>query len=545
MLDPTTEGGLPHDGDLPHIDERIAQQPEDLRKDLAELGKSDLFFFAQGVLGYKDMTVGCHGPLCSFIQSNTAQFKMMLMPRDHFKTSVVTIAGNMQKAVRDSERRILIANESATNAERFLRAIRQHAENNKIFRALYGKSIPKDVRKARWNDQELDFAREGSYPEPTFDTIGMTGASTSRHFTDICIDDPISEEAVKSDKVMQDTINRLSSFTDLLVKPKDDQIWLVGTRWAYWDVYSWFLKTFGSQVGQFVRSVVEDGEIIFPELISPEILALKRQALGEYRFSCTQMNNPRNADAQDLNVADLRWWKWLGDDAVELVDEQGKQLRVVRLDQMDITVTFDPAPAETITSDRNAIVTCGITPWDEVVVLDVFAKRCTPLEAMEHLFWLRQRFAPRAFGIEGVAYQKAFKYFLKAECDRRGVWMRVEELKAQGKKEVRIRGLQPVMATHRLYILPTQHQLRNEMSEFPLGEHDDALDALSMQLQLWRKQMSPERWQKLEQEAGKLTQVSISGHLYEHELRKQLDLDSDEPFDGEFFRYTGPKRKVL
>lgn len=121
----------------------------------------------------------------------------------------------------------------------------------------------------------------------------------------------------------------------------------------------------------------------------------------------------------------------------------------------------------------------------------------------------------------------------------------MEELKAQGKKEVRIRGLQPVMATHRLYILPTQHQLRNEMSEFPLGEHDDALDALSMQLQLWRKQMSPERWQKLEQEAGKLTQVSISGHLYEHELRKQLDLDSDEPFDGEFFRYTGPKRKVL
>jgi hypothetical protein len=223
--------------DIPFLDESIVKLPSDIREDLAEQGRNSLFFFNRAVMGFHDLTESCHGPLCEFADQNEKQFKLMLMPRDHLKTSCISIGGTTQRVVKNSEARQLLANESATNAERFLRAIRQQAEGNRIFRALYSDVIPKDIRKVRWNDSELEFNREGHYPEPSIDSIGMTGAVTSRHYTHITYDDPISEEAVKSEKVMKDTINRMSSALSLLADPGKDTIWLVGTRWALWDVY--------------------------------------------------------------------------------------------------------------------------------------------------------------------------------------------------------------------------------------------------------------------------------------------------------------------
>ena len=483
------------DIDLPMLDDSITQLPTDIREDLAERGRNDLYFLAKAILGYRDMTLKCHGPLCVFAANNPAQFKEMLMPRDHYKTTVVTISGNVQKILRNPEERILILNESATNAQRWIGSIKSHAETNRVFRALYSSIIPKDTSKIKWNNNELVFNRSGHYPEPTIDHIGMTGAMTSRHYTHICIDDPISEEAVKSELVMQDAITRMKAVLALLVKPERDTIWIVGTRWALHDIYSWFEKTLGKKLARFARAVLEDGEPIFPELMGHEMIALKRQMNGEYRFSCLYMNNPRNEELQDLNVNDLRYWRWsMAETHVELFNTDGSVSRTWSLDDLDITTTVDLAPAEKISSDRNAVVTVGISPLGEAIVLEAWGARCTPIELMEKLFDVKARFQPRAFGIEGVAYQKAFKYFLKEEARRREVYFNIVELTSTGKKEIRVRGIQPVMATGHLYINPEQNLLRNEMADFPLGEHDDVIDALSMQLQLWRGRLSPEHW---------------------------------------------------
>ena len=58
------------DQDIPNLDESTSRLPEDIRSDLAERGKSDLFFFGKGVLGYKDMNESAHGALCVYINHN-------------------------------------------------------------------------------------------------------------------------------------------------------------------------------------------------------------------------------------------------------------------------------------------------------------------------------------------------------------------------------------------------------------------------------------------------------------------------------------------
>jgi hypothetical protein len=134
------------DQDLPGLDEEIVQLPADVRRDLAERGKNDLFFMAKAILGYQQMTQECHGPLCVFHDHNRSRYKLTLVPRGTFKTSVITIGKNIQGSVRDPNSRTCIINEVAENAQGFLSTIAEHFEGNKVLRALYSEVIPKNPK---------------------------------------------------------------------------------------------------------------------------------------------------------------------------------------------------------------------------------------------------------------------------------------------------------------------------------------------------------------------------------------------------------------
>lgn len=494
------------DVDIPYVDDDTVKLPLDMRQDIAERLRWNHFGFSQ-MVGMKDVTETCHGPVSVFIDHNPKQFKFMLMPRDHLKTSHITIAGNLQKVVQDSEHRIAIFNAVGRKATNMLLAIRNIVESNRVFRALYSDVIPPNTRDGRrWNQEGLDFVRQGSYQDPTISAYGMDSTATSSHFTHQCWDDPIEEEAYKSSNVMADAITRMSGIQALMDTPFKDTCWIVGTRWALNDVYGHFMKVWSARSAVLVRSIVEKGIIIFPEKMGTfEDIAFKQAGMTPYRWSCWFMNQPRDESLQTFNTQDVRFWSWTQEeDAVVMYDRAGNIHRVVPFDQLDVTVTVDLAGAEKATDDRNAVVTVGVTPWAEAIVLDAWAERCTPLVVMEKLFDLKQRFTPRAFGIEDVAYQKAFKWFLKAEAEKRGIHFNVIPIKARGKKEIRIEGLQPIAASGRLWAHRSHFLLLQEAQEFPLGAHDDLIDALSMQQQLWTGIMSPERWQRLQQEERRI-----------------------------------------
>ena len=507
--------------DIPRIDSNIEREPEDIRQDVAEAASRDLYMFNTGVLGYKDLTENCHKILCAWHDQNPSRYKETLMSRGHLKTSCLTIGKNTQKVVRNVEERILLANETATNAERFLGAIKAHAESNRIFRALYSHIIPADnSRKHSWSQTELTFKRQGIYTVPTIDTIGMTGAMTSRHYTHLCIDDPISAEAAESKIVMETTIGRIKNLISLMDDPGKDTVDLTGTRWAFYDVYSWFEETFSP--ARFIRGDTEDGKPVWPERFSLETLAQIRKSLGEYLYSCQYRNNPRNADVQDFNVQDLKFWRWSADEeSIVLYGRNGEIERVVEFDDLDITTTVDPAYDEGLVNltrlDRNAIVTCGVAPGvgnttSDAIVLDAWGKRCTPLELIQHLLWTLKRFHPRAIGIQKAGYEMVLKYFLGALGEQEGLYAHVVPVKPGGKGKRHIRSLQPVAATGHLYISPAHHLLRNELADYPLGQHDDVADALALQLQLWRGVMSQQRWEKYkESESRLLRQIGNQG----------------------------------
>src|SRR5258706_4537959 len=117
------------DQDIPNLDREIMLLPQDIRQDLAERGKNDLYFFGKGIMGYRDMTASYHGPMCVYYDKHDSQYKLISIPRGTYKTSLSTISRNTQKAVRNPNERICIINEVADNAEGFIGTIRQNFEN--------------------------------------------------------------------------------------------------------------------------------------------------------------------------------------------------------------------------------------------------------------------------------------------------------------------------------------------------------------------------------------------------------------------------------
>jgi len=471
-------------------------------------------------------------------------------PRATFKSSIGSVSRPVQQLCQNRNRTKAIFNEAATNAQGFLRSIRQTAEQNKIFRTFWSDLIPRDVKKVRWNDSQLDFNRDIIRPEPSISAHGITGTLTSQHWDDLIFDDIISEEASKSDKVMADATSRAQKYRSLMVDPERSTLTIMFTRWGFSDTYSVLFRDIGADMILLLRGAIENDAPIFPERLGWKTLAKVRREVGEYMFSCLYMNNPRNIEVQDFNVDDLRFFELCessdGVQYVVLLDADGKEFRRYYLSELDIYGTVDLAASETTTSDRNAIVVVGICPTGEAAVLEAWGKRCTPLELMERIFYLHRRFAPTKWGIEDTAYQKAFKYFVRDYADREDLYLNVVPVSVPrgggGRYKPHIRGLQPIAATHRLYLQTNQHILRNELADYPLGEHDDVADALALQLQLWTNQMSPRRWKRYrEVEAEVIAEITReSRQLYNPEYLRSGEDESDPGDDQDLVQTDGP-----
>lgn len=148
-------------------------------------------------------------------------------------------------------------------------------------------------------------------------------------------------------------------------------------------------------------------------------------------------------------------------------------------------VTVDLAISQKKTADDTVICVVGKELnkpyW---YVIEMIGGRLDPLQTIDALFMVQQKYRPVRIGIESVAYQKALFYFIEEEQRKRGVYFAISEIKSLNKKEERIKGLQPMFKTGIMFMRKNEMKLEEQLLSFPKGLHDDYPDALSMQIQL-------------------------------------------------------------
>ena len=161
--------------------------------------------------------------------------------------------------------------------------------------------------------------------------------------------------------------------------------------------------------------------------------------------------------------------------------------KIKDLSSLNIYTTVDLAISQKTNADYSAIITVGVNSEGHWFVLDLEYGRYDPSTTIDAIFSAVNTWHPLSVGIEAVAYQAALQHFLEKEMPRRGLFFRIQPLKAEKKKEIRIDNIQPRFSVGTVWFkrnAPWVDKLQGELLAYPHGAHDDCIDALAYMEQM-------------------------------------------------------------
>lgn len=452
------------------------------------------------IIGFEDFSLDLHLRMSRWIEArkNSPVRKLGLVPRDHLKTSEWTIADTMRRITADPMERVLLINEIIGNAEDWILKLKSIPERCDLWQWLFPERMP-DFN-FRWNQTELVFPRPIEFPEATVTPMGVGGASTGRHYSLIKEDDLIGKEAAESPSIMQKAIDQHKLAEHLLADPLKHEIHTFGTRWAPEDLYSWMLKNEGVYLDTFITGcygVGEDGfpltegTPIWPERHPAEELQRIRAKNGPYMFALQMLNRPIAAGATEFSHEWLCYYRLSSREGELYVTLERPYAgeRTWRLSQCTRFLVTDPGLSPESRDARTATVVAAIPPCvDEepfdIVFLSAMAKKVAPKQVLDQTWEEYRRWDVTIAGIESVAGQRAFYYWLIERFPN----MALKALKTDThlSKFSRIRAFwAPFAEQKRIYVHRQQTDLIEEFSSFPNGRTVDLLDAGAYLPQIW------------------------------------------------------------
>lgn len=449
----------------------------------------DLFNFNKDILlaeqGKNRVKLGeFHKEMCDFVDANPTKQKLLLVPRGHLKSTLVTIGKTIQWICEDPSVRILIANATYPMAIAFLNVIKRHLQTNPKLIELYG-NLAQNPEKWAENMITLQSAKVvGGEKEATVFCYGMGGNLVSQHYDKIILDDLVNEENVSTRDQIEKTIQFYRLCQPLL--EKNGELVVIGTRWRDDDLYGYimdkengFIQDFmvyekqaiwnelwSNQKMEFIK-----GDLLWPEKYTLSDLSLKRRTML-WDFSAQYLNNPVTPGNA---IFKKEWFKYY-----DPTDYRGVELNKYLL--------IDPAISLEKEADYTAMIMLGVDQYSNLLVLDIIREKMTPDDIINNIFYQHERWHPKAVGLEDVAFQRTLKYTLQKEMRERKRFLNIIELKPHTRsKDQRIKGLQPQYANGK--VLHNQDlvfniYLEDELLRFPKGKHDDLIDALSYGLDL-------------------------------------------------------------
>jgi predicted phage terminase large subunit-like protein len=459
----------------------------------------DFYIFAKYVTGYNLMEEQPHREVCEFLMAGledserlnlnikpvyTSEYvinkcnkilkKLVMLPRNSFKSTVVTQCLVIWLLWHNQDLRIMIDSETLGNGKLYLAGIKDQIENNERLKLICtnekGEYLLEPNKKIAGGFTEegiiLLHRKKLGMKEPTIFCSGVDNARTGMHPDVIIMDDLVSERNVGTETQLNKVKDHYR-FSLSLLEVGGLQI-VVGTRYHMADLYSELVES--ESFDKLIRPAIgEDGELFFPTRLSHEYLAEMRREQGVYIFNSQYMLNPIDDTSATFKKANIQYFI----DTPPLVAKY---------------ILIDLAISKKQTADYTVVMTIGITHDKKIYILEYDRGRYNPRETLDAIFSAYRKHSQlvKVVGIETVAYQKAMLYLIQDEMRRTGTYLPLKELKADMDKTRRITALQPLFEMGDVFIRPNMKELEQELLEFPYSRHDDTLDSLAYILQVLR-----------------------------------------------------------
>jgi len=471
-----------------------------LAKELAKEITESLFYFTKIILGYNELREKVHLKLCEFLNDRYIENddrvkpnKLILMPRGSFKSTIISIAFVIQSIILNPDIRILLASESYTNSKFYLGLIKNHFESNEKLKLIYGDF----VSKFGWREDFITVSkRKTPKKEPTVSCSGVEVTRTGMHYDLIVIDDIVSPNNITTKEQMDKVINFYRECTNLIERTgRKGKIVIVGTRWHFNDLYNHILENEKDNFNTFIRSAYNpDGSLFFPEVLSEEELNRQRKSLGSYLFSANYLNDPISSENAVFKKEWIRYYTigsggTLRPEGSIRPEDKDAKLEYFTIKDCNTYLHIDPALSEKKYGDYTGIVVTAISPNDIVYVLYAKRERLNLNQIIDRIFRLYFKYNCKKLLLETQVFQRYLKYALFEEEKKRRKYLVKEEIQHAWyiSKEQRISGLQSRFEFGTILLGRDMLDLEDEIIRFPVGQHDDILDALSFGLKYWRR----------------------------------------------------------
>jgi predicted phage terminase large subunit-like protein len=376
------------------------------------------------------------------------------LPRDHGKSFQVCLRILWELGHAPGLRVKLVGASEALAVERG-RFLRDAVEHNARVRLVFPHLVPGRP----WGADRFSVGPPSGRIGPSITALGVGAASTGTRADLLVCDDVVDVRAIQS-RAERERVKGYFFENLLNLLEPGGRAWNVFTPWHADDLNA-VLKRNGA-FALFRRAVGDDLEPVWPEKWPRHLLAERRREVGAVSFA----RGYRLVAVPDEGVPIRAEW-------VRFWSEPAEHERVV--------LAVDPALSAKRSADASALVTLARTAGNEIRCLEAVGRRVPTPELVALIDDADRRWQPDAILFESNA---AFAGVRDLMVRHARFGPRVRGVTQVRDKASRVQAFSVLVENGTFRLKghasgpdPGQQTLFDEMVTFPVGEHDDLLDA--------------------------------------------------------------------
>lgn len=414
-----------------------------------------------------------------------AKILIVIEPPRHGKSQQSTIDFPSWYLGKNPDKEVITVSYSAEFAQTFGGKTRDKI-NSESYRLIFpGVQVREDERaKGHWRTKQ-----GGGYV-----SVGVGGPITGMGANILILDDLVKNREEAESEIYRERIwDWFTSTAYTRLEPKGVVI-IANTRWHLDDIVGRVLNSEEfkkrtkiikfSAISEFVEKPHRgQHEALWPDKYDLRELISIQKSIGPYDWSALYQGSPILTEKQEFRP---EWNRTISESIVQMMSTRR-------------FLTVDSSMSKKTSSDYTGFCDNRVNTqnfWH----LKAWRQRLGPEELVDQLFTLQERNHYEGIGLEKTSYTVGLKPYLDSEQRKRGKYLPIVELQHNNvNKEVRIRGLIPRYAAGSVYhIIGECNDLEDEMRNFPLGAHDDTLDATAYQDQIADDNLHTQEEEKIE-----------------------------------------------